>query len=183
MFAVVLPAIGRHNVYNALAAIAVGLGLGLAPEEIAAGLKKFAPSGMRQHIEKKAGYTIINDAYNASPLSMQSAIETLAEIAGGRKIAVLGDMLELGHVAKEAHRRVGKQLAEIGVDTVITVGTLARDIAVTAKACGVACAIACDTHEEAKDVLRQVMQAGDTILVKGSRGMKMEKVLDVFDGL
>ncbi|SDF07255.1 UDP-N-acetylmuramoyl-tripeptide--D-alanyl-D-alanine ligase [Sporolituus thermophilus] len=182
-FAVVLPAIGRHNVYNALAAIAIGLALGLTPEEIAAGLKKFVPSGMRQHIEKKAGYTIINDAYNASPLSMQSAIETLAEIAGGRKIAVLGDMLELGQVAKEAHRRVGKQLAEIGVDTVITVGTLARDIAVTAKACGVACAIACDTHEEAKDALRQVMQVGDTILVKGSRGMKMEKVLDVFDAL
>ena len=180
-FSVTVPAIGRHNVYNSLAAVAVGLELGLDPVEISSGLKSFIPSAMRLHIEKKGEYTIINDAYNASPLSMAAAIETLDAVAGYRKVAVLGDMLELGEFAEEAHRRVGRKLAEEDVQVVITVGRLASFIAAAALEEGVGVTVSCQNHEEAQEALRKLMRAGDIILIKGSRGMKMEKILDMFE--
>ncbi|MBP2653096.1 MAG: murF [Firmicutes bacterium] len=179
-FPVFIPAVGRHNVYNALAAIAVGLELGLSPDEASAGLKNFVAGAMRLHIETKGEYTIINDAYNASPLSMQAAIETLGTVAKGRKVAVLGDMLELGDVAVEAHRRIGKKLAAEGVQVVITLGELAKNIASAALKDRVAVTVACKNHDEAKEALSKLIRPGDTVLLKGSRGMQMEKVLEIF---
>ncbi|CUH94032.1 hypothetical protein P22_0094 [Propionispora sp. 2/2-37] len=179
-FPVSVPTVGRHNVYNALAAVAVGCALGLNAQEIREGLSTFQASGMRLHIEKKAGYTLINDAYNASPMSMAAAIATLAEIAGGRKVAVLGDMLELGNVAETAHRHIGELLARYKVDIVITVGRLAGSIADAAQAGGVKTVIACENHAQAMEELRQLMDSDDTILIKGSRGMKMEKIAEIF---
>jgi len=179
-FTVALPAVGRHNVYNALAAIAVGLELGLHPLEICTGIRKFVPSAMRLHIEQIGVYTVINDAYNASPLSMNAAIETMATVARGRKVAVLGDMLELGDVAVEAHCRIGQKLADAGVQVVITVGEMARHIAGAALEDGVNVTVSCSSHEEAQEALRKLLQPGDTILIKGSRGMKMEKILELF---
>lgn len=179
-FPVVVPAPGKHNAYNALAAIAVGLELGLSPAEINSGLESFLPSAMRLHVETFGDYTVINDAYNASPMSMAAAAETLAYIAKGRKIAVLGDMLELGDVAVDAHRRVGEKLAEEGIQVVVTVGKLAKYIAEAALDSGVDVTVACQTHDEAQEALRKLMRPGDTILIKGSRGMKMETILTMF---
>lgn len=154
--------------------------MGLTPAEINAGMGTFLPSGMRLNVETFGDYTVINDAYNASPMSMAAAAEALASIAKGRKVAVLGDMLELGDVAVEAHRRVGKKLAEEGIQVVVTVGELARHIAKAALDSGVDVTVACQTHDEAQEALRKLMRPGDTILIKGSRGMKMETVLTLF---
>ncbi|MBP2651451.1 MAG: UDP-N-acetylmuramoylalanyl-D-glutamyl-2,6-diaminopimelate/D-alanyl-D-alanyl ligase [Firmicutes bacterium] len=178
--AVVLEVVGKHNIYNALAAVAVGRELGLNLNKIADDLKKFVAGSMRLHIETKGEYTIINDAYNASPLSMQAAIETLATVAKGRKVAVLGDMLELGEAAVEAHRRIGKKLAAEGVQVVITLGELARNIANVALKDRISVTVACKNHEEAKEALSKLIRPGDTVLLKGSRGMRMEKILEIF---
>lgn len=176
-FRVQLPMPGRHNVYNALAAIAAGVSLGLAPEEVQAGLGRLQATKMRLEVEKIKQYTVINDAYNASPASMRAAIETLSEFAPGRKVAVLGDMLELGGLAEKAHEEVGRQLAAQKVDMVITIGKLGEIIAGSAKSCGVPEVFACASHEEAARAFAGRLTAGDTILVKGSRGMQMEKVI------
>ena len=172
-----VPAFGLHNVQNALAAIAVGRTLGMTLDEIAAGLASFVPSGMRFAVQRIGDYTFINDAYNASPRSTAGAIDNLAEVADGRKIVVFGDMLELGDIAEEAHRGIGKKAAEKGVDAIFTYGSLARLAAEEAEVCGVGTAIAYDSHEEIAEKLKTYMQAGDTVLVKGSRGMKMETVI------
>lgn len=179
-FAVEIPAVGKHNVYNGLAAIALGLELGLSVEDICAGCKNFNASPMRLHIEKISDYLVINDAYNASPMSMVAAIDTLVEVAKGRKVAVLGDMLELGPVAIEAHGNIGDRLAYCQVDIVVTVGELATNIARRASACGIKKVMACANHKEAQEALQKLIEPGDTILVKGSRGMKMENIIKMF---
>ena len=107
-FPVALPIPGRHNVYNALAAIAAGLAVGLTQNDIVAGLAGLSLSSMRLSVAQYGDYTVINDAYNASPMSVTAALDALKDVAKNRKIAVLGDMLELGDVAVEAHRNVGK---------------------------------------------------------------------------
>lgn len=172
-----VPAFGRHNVQNALAAIAVGRVLGMTLDEIAQGLAAFVPSGMRFAVQRVGDYTFINDAYNASPRSTAGAIDNLAEVADGRKIVVFGDMLELGDITEDAHRGIGRKVAEKGVDAIFTYGSLASLAAEEAKMCGVGTAVACDSHEEIVEQLKTYLEAGDTVLVKGSRGMKMETVI------
>ncbi|MGL5512700.1 MAG: UDP-N-acetylmuramoyl-tripeptide--D-alanyl-D-alanine ligase [Sporomusa sp.] len=180
-FPVTLQAVGVHNVSNALAAITVGWELGLKSSEIQAGLSRFVPGAMRLEIKQSGMYTVINDVYNASPLSMAAAISALADIGSGRKIAVLGDMLELGDAAAAAHRQIGRQAAAQGVDVVLTVGELAGQIAAAASEHGVAITRAFQNHQEAIGALRSLLQPGDCVLVKGSRGMKMETVLELFN--
>jgi len=179
-FPVFIPTIGKHNVYNALAAIAIALELRLTADEIRLGLGTYNASPMRLHVQELSGYLIVNDAYNASPMSMAAAIDTLLEVAKGRTVAVLGDMLELGHIAVEAHRQIGEKLAQCQVDIVLTVGTLASHIAKAASEQGVKTAVACNSHEEAQETLKQLLKPGDSILLKGSRGMKMEKIITMF---
>ncbi len=179
-FLVEIPTTGRHNVYNALAAIALGMELGMTPESICAGLKNFNASPMRLHIEKLGDYLIVNDAYNASPMSVAAAIETLIDVAEDRKVAVLGDMLELGAIAVEAHEKIGEQLAKHHVDVVVTVGNLAANIAKRASLCGIEKVVACSNHVEAQEALGKLLEPGDTILIKGSRGMKMENIIKMF---
>ncbi len=179
-FPVVLHTVGIHNVYNALAAIATGWELGLRPNEIKEGIGSFVPGAMRLEVKKYGEYTVVNDVYNASPLSMAAALDTLAGMTRGRKIAVLGDMLELGDAAVDAHRRIGRRAAEQGVDIVLTVGELAKHIAGAAHESGVKNTQAFTGHNEAIEVLRSLMQPGDYILLKGSRGMKMETMLEAF---
>lgn len=178
-FSAEIPTAGRHNVYNALAAIAVGIEVGLKFEDIHCGLSTFNASPMRLHIETMGDYMIINDAYNASPASMMAAIDTLVEVAKGRKVAVLGDMLELGDIGVEAHRRIGEKLAQCHVEAVVTVGSLAYHIAQAAIDHGIA-AVACCSHEQASEALRKMIRPCDTILIKGSRGMKMENMVKMF---
>ncbi|MDU4959743.1 MAG: UDP-N-acetylmuramoyl-tripeptide--D-alanyl-D-alanine ligase [Sporomusaceae bacterium] len=178
-FGVELAAFGLHNVYNALAAIAAGRELGLSADQIRQGLAAFAPDAMRFSVQMLGDYRVINDAYNASPLSMAAAIDALGDIAAGRKIAVLGDMLELGEVAVDAHRKIGLRLAQRRIEAVITVGGLAKHIAAAAAEAGIQAA-ACDTHDEARSCIKTVLRPGDTVLLKGSRGMRMEQLLDLF---
>lgn len=177
-----IPMLGKHNVSNALAAVAAGYCLGLEPQEIATGLSELHMTGMRFECRKLGDYNIINDAYNASPMSMEASLSTLQELTvtkGKRAIAVLGDMLELGHVAVAAHRKVGRQAAEAGVACVITLGEMGREIAAGAKDAGLEQVYACDTHQQAADRLKALLKPGDTVLFKGSRGMAMEKIIDL----
>lgn len=178
-FPVTLQTVGIHNVYNALAAIAVGWELGLKPGELQCGIASFVPGAMRFEIKKFGEYTVINDVYNASPLSMTAALTTLGNISQGRKIAVLGDMLELGDAGIEAHRKVGSQAALQGVDSIITVGKLAEHIATAANEQGVKTQSFTE-HKPAIEALRMLIKPGDYILLKGSRGMKMETMLEAF---
>lgn len=171
--------VGRHNVYNALAAIAAGFALGFTAAEIHDGLKNLEATKMRFECKNVKDWQVINDAYNASPMSMTAAINTLSELTKGRKIAVMGDMLELGSVSVEAHRKVGQELAAKGFAAVITRGEMGSYIAEGAEKGGVAVVCRCASHEAAADKLHEILQPGDTILFKGSRGMQMEKIIDL----
>ncbi len=169
--------VGRHNVLNTLAAITAGFAAGLTPEEIQVGLGKLQATKMRFETQDIKGYHIVNDAYNASPMSMRAALATLQELVKGRKIAVLGDMLELGSIEQEAHERVGREVAEYGFSALVTYGALGHFIAEGAKKAGLKEVHATDSHEEAAKALRALLQPGDTVLFKGSRGMAMEKII------
>ncbi len=174
----VIPMLGRHNVYNALAAIAVGYSLGLTAIEIRSGLLGLEATKMRFEVCQRGEYKFINDAYNASPMSMTAAIQTLSEMEQGRKIAVFGDMLELGEVSGQAHYHVGEELAEKKFAAVITLGEMGKLIAKGASEHGIEDVFPCDSHEEAGGILEEILQAGDTVLFKGSRGMQMEKIME-----
>jgi UDP-N-acetylmuramoyl-tripeptide--D-alanyl-D-alanine ligase len=183
-FSVTIPVPGRHNVVNALAAIAVGLRLGMTEEEIRQGLAQFSPSAMRLDIRTtKQGYKVINDVYNASPLSMRAALDTLCDIATNRKIAVLGDMLELGSISEQAHREVGEYAARRGIACVLTLGGQAQFIAEGARKFGskLDCIESFMELETLINRLIEVARPGDIILVKGSRGMRMERVAAALD--
>jgi UDP-N-acetylmuramoyl-tripeptide--D-alanyl-D-alanine ligase len=168
-----LPAPGRHNVLNAMAAAAVGLEVGMTLAEIAEGIAGYLPSGSRMRILNAGGVRILDDTYNAAPSSMIAALGVLNELAGnGRKVAVLGDMYELGAAAEEGHRQVG-EAARTLADVVITTGELARFISEAAGARAEHVA----AKAEATARVLQVVQPGDTVLVKGSRGMAMEEIV------
>jgi UDP-N-acetylmuramoyl-tripeptide--D-alanyl-D-alanine ligase len=175
----ILPMVGRHNIYNALAGIAVAFSLGFTGEEIQRGLDGFKATEMRFEYKKVKEYTVIDDSYNASPMSMKAAIDTLIDIAPGRKIAVLGDMLELGKASLLAHENVGRELAEGYIDAVVTRGRMSKNIAKAARDEGMKLVFSCDSHEDAARVLHEILQPGDTILFKGSRGMHMEEIIDL----
>ena len=178
-FSATLPVPGRHNMLNAMAAIAVGLRLGLSEKEMQEGLSRFTPTAQRMDILSTAeGYKLINDVYNASPLSMRAAVDTLADVADGRKIAVLGDMLELGEVSEAAHRQIGGYLAEKGVSGLFAFGGQAAYIAEGARQAGRQPDYigTFDNMEALVQNLREFLRPGDTVLIKGSRGMRMERV-------
>lgn len=179
-YRVEVPLPGRHNVYNSLASIAVGRIFGIDFHEIVEGLKSIENEKMRLNIFfAPGGVKVINDAYNASPDSMKSALEVLAEVAKGRKIAVLGDMLEMGSFAEEGHRLVGKHAASNNVDILITVGQDSRFIALGAQEAGMdpQSIYYFENKEEAGDLLDNLVKENDTVLFKGSRGMKMEELV------
>lgn len=177
-----LPVPGRHNVYNALAAAAVGLRLAVPLERVAEGLSEAEMTGMRMETFVSAsGVTVINDAYNANPTSMRAAIETLAEMrVPGRRIAVLGDMGELGSLTELAHFKIGEEVPRVGVDVLVTVGTLGKRIADGARADGMSPDVVrpCASVEEAVEVLDDLLVSGDAVLVKASRFMGLERVVE-----
>lgn len=180
--AVKLPVLGKHNVYNALAAAVVALDLGVELERVVSGLAEARMSGMRMDVfESASGVTVINDAYNANPVSMRAAISALMDTrAAGKRIAVLGDMAELGSLAELAHFQLGEEVGRSGVDVLVTVGTLARRIAEGARAEGMGpdAVRPCATPEEASEVLDDLLEAGDVVLVKASRVMGLERVVE-----
>lgn len=173
---------GRHNVYNALAAAAIALKLAVPLDSVAEGLARADMSAMRMETFVSAGgVTVINDAYNANPTSMSAAVETLGSIeSAGRRVAVLGDMAELGSLTELAHFRLGEEVARRGIDVLVTVGERARRIADGAKAAGMDSHVVrpCATTEEAVEVLDDLLGNGDTVLVKASRSMGLEAVVE-----
>lgn len=171
--------VGRHNVSNALAAIAAGWHLGLDAKAIQYGLANLQMSSMRFETKRMGEYNIINDAYNASPMSMEAAINTLQEIVKGRRIAVLGDMLELGEVSVAAHQKVGRQVANSGAVALIAYGKMGQEIANGAKMAGMENVFHVESHQAAADKLHEMLQPEDTVLFKGSRGMQMEKIIEL----
>lgn len=174
---VYVPSVGVHNVYNALCAMCVGVKLGYSLKEAALGVEDYEPEGMRQKITRFNGLTFIEDCYNANPDSMIASLEALKTINKGNSYAVLGDMLELGDFSEEAHRKVGAKAAQIGCEYVLTFGELSRFIADQAIKEG-AQAISFDDKEKISEFLFRNLSENDTVLFKGSRGMKMEEIFN-----
>jgi UDP-N-acetylmuramoyl-tripeptide--D-alanyl-D-alanine ligase len=174
------PLAGRHGVSNVLAAIAVARALGIAPERLTDAVRMLAVGKMRGERYDRAGITIINDCYNANPEAMRSMLELLRGTPARRRIAVLGEMLELGREAWALHREAGIFAAEQGIDALVGVRGAARfmvDGAIEAGLSGSAASFF-DTPEEAGNFLRNYMAPGDAILFKGSRGVQVEKALE-----
>lgn len=167
---------GEHNLKNALAAVTVGMRLNLTAKEIQVGLSKFMNTGMRQRIIKVGSRTILNDCYNANPDSMRAALTVLGDNAG-RRIAVLGDMLELGDTAPKAHHAIGTYAAN-NADIIFVFGHHAEAVEEGARLQRKADVRVFKTAETLAEALRNEWRDGDTILVKGSRGMKMERIVE-----
>ena len=175
-----LGVLGRHNVYNALAAIACAWDFGISIDDIKDALKEFKVPNMRMEVKRFGDIKIINDTYNANPQSMKQAIEALRDmVTDGRKILIAGDMLELGTFSGRFHHLVGKQAAESGFDLIVAVGKLAEYISAGAQEAGMSerkiklCAVT----KEARKKVATLIKKGDTILVKGSRAMRMEEIV------
>lgn len=175
---VTIPTIGIHNVYNAVAAFAAGLQLGVTPEQAAEGLKKYQPSGMRQRVKIVNSIRFIEDCYNASPDSQQAALRMLSTVQAKRKIAVLGDMLELGAISEEAHKNAGLLAARNRIDVLMTYGELSQATAERALECGVPVVKSFLDKNELADTLVSFLQEGDAVLFKASRGMALEDVIN-----
>lgn len=174
-----IPALGRHMIYPTLMAAAVAEALGMAPDEIIRGIGAFLPTKMRMNILRcKGDIVILNDAYNANPQSMRAAAAVLGDAQGRRKVAVVGDMKELGPGSEQFHRAVGSYFAQAGTDRLIAVGDLARFMAEGARDAGLEQADYFPTLDAAKNALSRELRAGVTILVKASRSMAFEKIVD-----
>ena len=174
---------GRFNVSNALAAASVCTVLGIGLGEIKKGIESFAGVPMRLEFKELLGATIISDVYNANPASMEEAVKELVRVRKDRAIAVLGDMLELGAYAEEAHRRLGRWMSGLPVDVLIAVGEMMEKAAgefsaSLGKSSEPGRVVVVSNPAEARRMLLGICRKGDTILVKGSRGMKMERVLE-----
>ncbi len=178
-FPVHIPTVGLHTVSDALAAYGAATRLGLDPARCATALSNYQTTGMRQNIVRKAGITIIEDCYNASPDSMRAALGVLESQEADRHIALLGDMLELGSVSEEAHRQVGEWAAEAGVDLLIAYGPRSAAMAQAAAGKGVT-TLHCETEQEVVGYVRQNVHAGDALLAKASHAMKLDQVLEQF---
>ena len=172
--------LGEHNITNALGAAAIAYGIGVKLAAIRRGLQRVKPFAMRMQIDQWKGVGIINDTYNANPASMEAALKTLVEInCRGSRIAVLGDMFELGRESRKKHLELGKQAAGAGIDRLYLLGQQARKVKNGALQGGMPseCIIIGHDHSDLANQLRHRVRKGDWLLFKGSRGMSMEKVL------
>ncbi len=182
VFPVEIPLPGEHMVRNALAAAAVGFELGLTPGDIRQGIAHVEAVEGRSHLMQLPGCTVIDDCYNANPASMRAAIDLLS-MAAGRKVAILGDMFELGDCEKQLHGEIGAYAAQRGIDVVICVGELARCMYDQARACEGEKSHSQRLYyfagrDEMLQALPQILRGQDTILVKASHGMHFEKVVE-----
>ena len=176
-FMVHIPALGRHNVANALAAYCAASQLGLTPKEAIQQMKSFRQTGMRQQMVDSHGVRLIEDCYNANPNSMQAALAMFKDYPCKRRFAVLADMLELGDEARAAHEEVGRLVAQSGIDVLITYGELARRTATVAAAKGVR-TIHANSYDEIGEFLAKAARPGDAVLFKGSRAMALENAVE-----
>ena len=176
-----LPVPGIHMVQNAMLAVAAGRAFGLSLEECAAGLASTPLTKARLQITEINGIQFIDDSYNANPDSMKAALRTLVELdADGRRVAVLGQMNELGEESQRGHREVGETAAALGIDELFAVGEAGAAIAQAARKAGLENSSAVDSPEEAARRLSATASPGDLILVKGSRTARMERVFEAF---
>ncbi|MBI4277795.1 MAG: UDP-N-acetylmuramoyl-tripeptide--D-alanyl-D-alanine ligase, partial [Armatimonadetes bacterium] len=174
-----LPVPGWHQVSNALAACAVATALDVDLEGMREGLARYTTPKMRLQVMPLGAIDLINDAYNASPLSTRAALAVLAEVAGPRrKLVVFGDMLELGSLAVAAHRAVGDEMARAQIAGLVTIGDLARHVAERARAGGVPEVVQAGTWQEGVEAITAMLRPGDVLLVKASRGMALERVVE-----
>ena len=172
---------GRHNVLNALAAAAVAHATGMTTGTIAAALETASAPGQRGEILRFIdGFTVINDSYNSNPTALLSMVETMVGGAAGagRKVVVAGEMLELGGDARRIHRETGQAIAEAGVDMLIGVRGLAADLIEGARAAGLENVAFAEDSEKGGEILQNEIEAGDIVLIKGSRGVRTERVLE-----
>jgi UDP-N-acetylmuramoyl-tripeptide--D-alanyl-D-alanine ligase len=177
--AVTVGLAGRHNLTNALAAAAAGLVVGLPLADIARGLAGVAPVAGRCVWRQAGAVAILDDTYNASPVSVRAALDTVSAHRRGRRVVVvLGDMLELGGIADDAHREVGRQVAALPADEFVGLGRGMQAAVEAAREAGLTEARHLTTFEDTVAHLLKRLTAGDLVLVKGSRGMRMERVVD-----
>jgi UDP-N-acetylmuramoyl-tripeptide--D-alanyl-D-alanine ligase len=177
-----LPQIGVHQAENALAAMAATLPLGATPMDMAEGLRQSGPVAGRMTVRHGARLTVLDDTYNANPRSVAVALETLARLSRGRRaVAVLGDMLELGEDSVEAHRGVGREAAR-AVAALFAFGPRARDIARSAREAGLSEVWESEDAAEMSRLLGEHLRDGDVVLFKGSRGMRMERLVGTATG-
>ena len=169
---------GRHNVTNALAAAGVGLALGLSLEQIGRGLEAARPAKGRCVWRRAGRLRILDDTYNANPTSVSAALQTLAAAAAGRRVVVLGDMLELGEISVTAHREMGRAVAGAGAAEFVGMGRWAQVAVEAARQAGLAESHHVTTFEDTVALLLKRLAPDDAVLVKGSRGMRMERVVD-----
>jgi len=171
--------LGRHQVVNALLAIAVGAALRVTPAQIRAGLTECAPPKMRLQLWEANGVRVLNDAYNANADSTLAALQTLCELPfQGRRVAVLGDMNELGAHAEAAHREIGQRAAELGIGQLFAVGKMAAVTAGAARQAGLARVIEFSDVETAMNAVKSFLKAGDVVLFKASRACQLERIAD-----
>ena len=174
---VCIPALGEHMVYPTLIAAAVAERFGLTPDEIEQGIRQFVPTRMRMNILRRGnGIIILDDTYNANPQSMRAAISVLSDSQSSYKIAVLGDMLELGPFSPALHAEVGEYLGQAGIQCLVAVGEQSAAMAQGARDAGVPQVLYCQDKGEAMERLPMLLRGDCTILVKASRGMKMEDI-------
>ena len=175
-----LPALGKHNVLNAMAAFVAGVTLGVPPQKAAQALENYTPEGMRQRAVEHGGFIVVEDCYNASPDSMRAAFATLRDMpCKGRRIAVLSDMLELGQSEKQDHFEVGAFAGECGIDLLLCTGTLSEQYVAGADSVDANAAHFPDKDSLLDEILIEA-RPGDILWFKASRGMRLEEVLTKF---
>ncbi len=172
-----LRLVGKHNIHNALAAVAVGLERGLSLTEATGVLATLAPADKRGAVVQLGNITIINDCYNSNPTALNAMVDTLATMPAKRRIVVAGEMLELGPAGEELHRRSGQHMAKKGIDILVGVRGLAKPMVEAAAVAGMQ-AVFVATPEEAGEWLAREGRAGDVVLLKASRGVKLERALE-----
>ncbi len=173
--------LGEHNEFNALSAIGVCMHLGISMNIIQEALGSFKGSSMRMEHKRIKGIDIINDAYNSNPLSLKCAIDAFSKFkAKGKRIVVSGDMLELGKKDRLFHGRAGRHIASSSIDKLVAVGSLSRYTLQAASRAGMDkdCLWSCLDSREAAALLKKIIEPGDAVLIKGSRSMSMEKIID-----
>lgn len=177
-FDTVIPIPGFHMLYNAMAATCIGVHFGMTLEEIDTGIRKLKAIGGRNNIFDAKGMTIIDDCYNANPMSMKASLQVLCS-AEGRKVAILGDMFELGAGEVEMHRQVGETAKLLGIDVVVCIGELAKNIYYGASE-GNSSALYFKTKDEFFTKMDSILEKGDTVLIKASNGMKFKEIVEKF---
>ena len=173
-----IPVPGSHNVENTLAALTCVNALGISLEAVRNRLTSFSTLPMRSQLMRGPGVTVLNDCYNANPLSFARALETLKDLDVRRTVVVAGDMLELGACSHAAHEAIGRLAARLGIDVVVAVGSFAAAVAKGASESGRTTVVTCGTLEEVQQRLPSMLQDGDGVLIKGSRKLQLERITE-----